>query len=79
MKPLKTNTRQSALPLSAALLGALILGVSSGKVLANPAGATVIHGQATVAQQGKVFTSTNTPHTLINWSSFSIHRRASSK
>jgi len=72
MKPLKTNTRQSALPLSAALLGALILGVSSGKVLANPAGATVIHGQATFAQQGNVFTITNTPNTIINWSSFSI-------
>jgi len=72
MKPLKTNTRQSALPLSAALLGALILGVSSGKVMANPAGATVIHGQATFAQQGSVFTITNTPNTIINWSSFSI-------
>jgi filamentous hemagglutinin family protein len=67
-----TKISRAAFPLSASLLIALILGAGSGKALANPAGATVIHGQVTFSQQGNVFTITNTPNAIINWSSFSI-------
>ena len=66
------NISRGALAPSAALLIALILGAGSGKALANPTGATVIHGQVTFSQQGNVFTITNTPNAIINWSSFSI-------
>ena len=40
--------------------------------VANPTGGVVTAGQATFSTQGKVFTVTNTPGTIINWQGFSI-------
>jgi filamentous hemagglutinin family protein len=39
---------------------------------ANPTGATVVNGNVTFSQQGNVFTITNSPNAIINWSNFSI-------
>lgn len=41
-------------------------------VFANPTGAQVVHGQATLQAQGSKLTVTNTPGAIINWQSFSI-------
>jgi filamentous hemagglutinin family protein len=40
---------------------------------ANPVAPTVAAGQAAFNQQGKLFSITNTPNTIINWQSFSIN------
>lgn len=50
---------------------AVALGVSV-PASANPTGATVINGNVTFSQQGNVFTITNSPNAIINWSNFSI-------
>lgn len=55
-------------PLLAACLGA----AGVGSALANPSNPTVVNGQVTFSQQGNVFTITNSPNAIINWSSFSI-------
>ncbi|MGK5053538.1 YDG domain-containing protein [Janthinobacterium sp. RB2P8] len=52
---------------------ALLLAGCFGVAQANPALPQVVHGQATFNQQGNVFSITNTPNTIINWQSFSIH------
>ena len=39
---------------------------------ANPTGAQVVNGQATLQTQGNKLTVTNTPGAIINWQSFSI-------
>jgi filamentous hemagglutinin family protein len=69
---MKQNTthRFTLLALAAALAG-------HGMASAQPAGATVIHGQASFASQGKQLTVTTrngagTQHSAINWQSFSI-------
>lgn len=72
MKNPHPNTGRSAAPRCASLWAALIMAACCAPALANPTGATVIHGQVTFAQQGNVFTITNTPNAIINWSSFSI-------
>lgn len=59
-------------PRSLVLLSLLLAFGVSAPVAANPTGATVVNGSATFAQQGNVFTITNTPNAIINWSSFSI-------
>ncbi|WP_167076629.1 two-partner secretion domain-containing protein [Massilia aquatica] len=57
------------LPLALPLLLALA-GIHA--VHAAPASPQVVAGQATFAQQGNVFSITNTPNTIINWQSFSV-------
>ncbi|MGK5065453.1 YDG domain-containing protein [Janthinobacterium sp. LB3P112] len=52
---------------------ALLLAGCFGAAQANPALPQVVHGQATFNQQGNIFSITNTPNTIINWQSFSIH------
>ncbi|MGK5028430.1 YDG domain-containing protein, partial [Janthinobacterium sp. MDT1-19] len=52
---------------------ALLLAGCFGVAQANPALPQVVNGQATFNQQGNVFSITNTPNTIINWQSFSIH------
>ncbi len=52
---------------------ALLLASCFGAAHANPALPQVVHGQATFNQQGNIFSITNTPNTIINWQSFSIH------
>lgn len=55
-------------PLLAACLG--VAGI--GSAVASPSNPTVVNGQVTFSQQGNVFTITNSPNAIINWSSFSI-------
>src|SRR5450830_358436 len=52
---------------------ALLLAGCFGAAQANPALPQVLNGQATFNQQGNIFSITNTPNTIINWQSFSIH------
>ncbi|PHV31024.1 hypothetical protein CSQ94_24175 [Janthinobacterium sp. BJB312] len=52
---------------------ALLLAGCFGAAQANPALPQVVNGQATFNQQGNIFSITNTPNTIINWQSFSIH------
>ncbi|QKY10380.1 YDG domain-containing protein [Janthinobacterium lividum] len=61
-----------ALPLRRTAL-ALLLAGCFGAAQANPALPQVVNGQATFNQQGNIFSITNTPNTIINWQSFSIH------
>jgi filamentous hemagglutinin family protein len=63
--PLAPPLRRTAL--------ALLLAGCFGAAQANPALPQVVHGQATFNQQGNIFSITNTPNTIINWQSFSIH------
>ena len=51
----------------------LLLAGCFGAAQANPALPQVVNGQATFNQQGNIFSITNTPNTIINWQSFSIH------
>ena len=57
-----------------ALVAALasIYGMGPQMVHANPTGAQVVHGQASMQTQGNTLTVTNTPGAIINWQSFSI-------
>ena len=52
---------------------ALLMASCFGAAQANPALPQVVNGQATFSQQGNIFSITNTPNTIINWQSFSIH------
>ncbi|WP_409028116.1 filamentous hemagglutinin N-terminal domain-containing protein [Janthinobacterium sp. SUN098] len=63
--PLAPPLRRTAL--------ALLLAGCFGTAQANPALPQVVNGQATFSQQGNIFSITNTPNTIINWQSFSIH------
>ncbi|MGK5071926.1 filamentous hemagglutinin N-terminal domain-containing protein [Janthinobacterium sp. ZB1P44] len=63
--PLAPPLRRTAL--------ALLLAGCFGAAQANPALPQVVNGQATFSQQGNIFSITNTPNTIINWQSFSIH------
>lgn len=56
-------------PVLAACLG--VAGI--GSAVANPSNPTVVNGQVTFAQNGNVFTITNSPSAIINWNSFSIN------
>ena len=56
---------------------ALALAVAScfaGGAQANPTGGAVVSGQASISQQGKTLTITNTPGAIINWQGFSVGR-----
>ena len=57
------------LPLLAAIIGA----AGMHGAVAAPSNPTVVNGQVTFSQQGNVFTITNSPNAIINWSSFSIN------
>ncbi len=59
--------RPLAVAVAAALAGAL-----GGGALANPTGAQVVSGAATIVPAGPVLTVTNSPGTVINWQSFSV-------
>ena len=52
--------------------GATLAAVATQASRAAPASPQVVNGQASFAQQGNVFSITNTPNTIINWQSFSI-------
>ena len=41
--------------------------------MANPTKPVVVNGAANFAQNGKLFTVTNSPNAIINWGSFSIN------
>lgn len=60
-------------PLSIALSVAAACGaVALGPAAANPTGAQVASGSATITQQGATLVIKNTPNAIINWQSFSI-------
>ncbi|TFW16072.1 filamentous hemagglutinin N-terminal domain-containing protein, partial [Massilia arenosa] len=50
----------------------ILLAASFGAAIAAPTAPVVVSGQATFAQQGNVFSITNTPNAIINWQSFNI-------
>ncbi|MET0320893.1 MAG: filamentous hemagglutinin N-terminal domain-containing protein, partial [Duganella sp.] len=58
-------------PLRRKLL-AVVLAAAFETAHANPVTPTVVHGAAAFAQQGNLYTITNTPNTIIDWRSFSI-------
>ncbi len=55
-----------------ALVSLAVPGFSAGKVNANPTGAQVVSGSATLQQTGNLLQITNNPSAIINWQSFSI-------
>jgi filamentous hemagglutinin family protein len=79
-----TNTAGDTLPLFSALslhrkflpllIAACLSAAGSGAALANPTGPVVVNGQVMFSQQGNVFSITNSPNAIINWSSFSIQQ-----
>lgn len=56
------------------MLPVLVAACFSGNAVANPLGAQVVNGQASIAAQGNVLSVTNTPGTIINWQGFSINQ-----
>ncbi len=52
---------------------ALLIAACFEPALANPSMPQVVSGQASFAQQGNVFSITNTPNAIINWQSFSVN------
>jgi filamentous hemagglutinin family protein len=50
----------------------LLVAACFGAAQATPTLPQVVAGQATFAQQGNVYSITNTPNTIINWQSFSV-------
>ena len=65
---LRTTRRRRALVVALAA----IYGMAPQFVQANPGGAVVVHGQATIQTQGNKLTVANTPGAIINWQHFSI-------
>ncbi|QDQ27956.1 filamentous hemagglutinin N-terminal domain-containing protein [Chitinimonas arctica] len=65
-----SNMRQPRFVLNSLVLATLACYCPTA--LANPAGATVVSGSASVQQQGNQLLIANTPGAIINWSSFSI-------
>jgi filamentous hemagglutinin family protein len=61
-----------ATPLRRRLLAVLVAACYASGAYANPVAPTVAAGQASFNQQGKLFSITNTPNTIINWQSFSV-------
>lgn len=51
---------------------AAIYGALPQLAMANPGGAVVVHGQATLQTEGNKLTVTNTPGAIIHWQQFSI-------
>ncbi len=54
------------------LVAALVLSTMQ-TAWANPTGAQVVHGMASLSQQGNTLTIANTPSAIINWQGFSIN------
>ncbi len=50
----------------------LLIAACFSTAQAAPSSPQVVAGQATFAQQGNVYSITNTPNTIINWQSFSV-------
>ncbi len=67
----KGSARADRIPRLSALTVALLCAFAGGAV-ANPTGASVVSGQASVVTTGKSVIVTNTPGTIINWQGFSI-------
>lgn len=64
--------KRQPIPLLPRTLLALVATACCGAAAGAPAAPVVVHGQASFAQQGNVFSITNTPGTVINWQGFSI-------
>jgi filamentous hemagglutinin family protein len=60
------HLKRSTLPL-------IVAACFAAAAQAAPTSPQVVSGQATFAQQGNVFSITNTPNTIINWQSFSVN------
>ena len=51
----------------------ILLGLyGGGAALANPTGANVVHGSASISANGNLLQVTNSPNAIIDWQSFSI-------
>ena len=72
LRPPHSLSMTDAHPLRRRMLAVLVAACYAGGAYANPVAPTVAAGQATFNQQGKLFSITNTPNTIINWQSFSI-------
>ena len=64
--------RVRSLPPPTRLALALACALGAGAALANPNGASVVSGQASIVSSGKTLTVTNTPGAIIQWQGFSI-------
>jgi len=53
-------------------LGILLGLYGGGAALANPTGANIVHGSASISANGDLLQITNSPNAIINWQSFSI-------
>ena len=65
-------SRRASAQLRRNLLALAVASCFGGDLHANPTGANVVSGAATMSQQGSQLTITNTPGAIINWKSFSI-------
>jgi len=72
LRPPYSLSTTHAHPLRRRMLAVLVAACYAGSACANPVAPSVAAGQATFNQQGKLFSITNTPNTIINWQSFSI-------
>ena len=67
-----TTTFPCALRLTAMAAAQACALVGTGNAWGNPQLPQVIHGSATIAQQGTTLTVRNSPNSILNWGSFSI-------
>ncbi|MYM90774.1 filamentous hemagglutinin N-terminal domain-containing protein, partial [Rugamonas sp. FT82W] len=66
-----TQRRAHAAPLRRKLIAVMVAACYS-TAQAGPSNPTVVAGQASFNLQGKTYSITNTPNTIINWQSFSV-------
>ncbi|MYM96822.1 YDG domain-containing protein, partial [Duganella vulcania] len=66
-----TQRRAPAAPLRRKLIAVMVAACYS-TAQAGPSNPTVVAGQASFNLQGKTYSITNTPNTIINWQSFSV-------
>lgn len=69
--PRRSTHRHRAAPRLSIVAAAVLAACATG-ALANPSGATLVNGNASLAQSGSTLTITNSPGTILNWQSFSI-------
>ncbi len=69
--PRRPSTSSRQTPLRRKLLAVLVAACYSS-AHAGPLAPSVVAGQASFSQQGKTYTITNTPNTIINWQGFSL-------
>ncbi|MDD5334120.1 MAG: filamentous hemagglutinin N-terminal domain-containing protein [Rhodoferax sp.] len=67
MKSRRQTLRLARKPLALALAAIFSVGAQ-----ANPSGAAVVSGSASISQSGNVLTVSNSPNSIINWQSFGI-------